>query len=198
MRFLSKTSESVILAEALVYRVTGDNRRLRSLLLDEQCGFCAYSEKRVNRLDSVEVEHFDRSKKGRDDYYNYYAVIREANLRKKGKEQKHTGASFFSSLFFHNPVALGRRIRYVIGDGVYETTSADDDEAAALIDFPGFNDNCLCEERSRHIRRLRDLFGDARYSASEKHSWFDEHPEDLSFATAIEAEIGLDLSLVLH
>jgi hypothetical protein len=168
MKFLTKNKDSEILAKAIVYKKNGDNTRLRDMLLAEQCGFCAYTEKRVNRLDSVEVEHFNRTKKGADDYFNYYAVIRNANQRKIGKEKKHAGAAFFNSLFFQDKKAFDARIRYVIGDSVYEETSSDDREASDLIDYLGFNDSCLHEERARHIRMLKDLFlTHAEFSSKE-------------------------------
>jgi hypothetical protein len=194
MKFLAKNRDSAILAEGLTYKA--NNARLRERLLAEQMGFCAYTEKRVGDLDSVDVEHFDRTKKGRDDYFNYYATLHEANLRKMGKEKRHAGAAFFTSLFFQNPGELAQRIRYVSGDGVYEEIEDTDEEARDLIDFLGFNDSCLSDERAQHVRRLRHLFRDARYGAKQKRAWFTAHPEELSFITAIEAELELDLSAI--
>ena len=52
-------------------------------LLLEQSNFCAYTEKYITGLDSVEVEHFNASIKYNDDYFNYYAVIRSANSGKR-------------------------------------------------------------------------------------------------------------------
>ncbi|MDD5306575.1 MAG: hypothetical protein PHU25_04565 [Deltaproteobacteria bacterium] len=195
MKFLSKNTGSAILAEGICYDRNGHNTRLRDMLLAEQCGFCAYTEKRVDGLDSVDVEHFDKTKKGDDDYFNYYAVLHGANLRKRGKEERHAGAAFFASLFFQDRDELNSRIRYVAGDGVYEETTAGDDEAAALIDFLGFNDSCLCEERIRHIKMLRDIFeDDAKYDEQKRRDWFTAHPEHLCFVTAVEEELGIDLS----
>ena len=74
MKFLSKSKTSNILAEKIVYKPKGDNRRLREMLAKEQKGFCAYTEKRFEGLDSVDVEHFDKSKKDKgDDYFNAIA-----------------------------------------------------------------------------------------------------------------------------
>ena len=88
MKFLTKKDDSKILKEGLVYQENRaeNNRRIRSLLVEEQHNFCAYTEKYFAELDSVEVEHLDASKKYDDDYYNYYAVIRAANERKIAKD----------------------------------------------------------------------------------------------------------------
>jgi hypothetical protein len=195
MRFLAKHRGSEILAEGIVYNKGGDNFRLREMLLTEQCRFCAYTEKRVDRLDAVDVEHFDKTKKGNDDYFNYYAVLHSANVRKRGKEKKHTGAAFFDSLFFQNREALDDRIRYIAGDSIYEEVVETDEEAAQLIDFLGVNDSGLHDERVNHIFRLKDILeGEAQFNPKEMHDWFVAHPEDLSFVTAVENEIGVDFS----
>ncbi len=198
MKFLTKKKSSAILAGKVVYTTGRDNRRLRKMLLEEQKGFCAYTEKYVSKIDSTEVEHFDRTKKDKgDNYFNYYAVLRDANLRKLGKENRHTGAKFFISLFFQDENQPVNRIRYVTGEFVYEETDATDDEAAALIDFLGFNDRGLVEERENHVRRLRDLFKLTTFDNQRRRDWFAEHPEHLSFVTAVEQELDIDLSLVL-
>ena len=133
MKFLSKSEDSPILKRGLKY-VKGDNSELRKLLLEEQKNFCAYTEKYVEHLDSVEVEHFNSSIKKNDDYYNYYAVVRKANLYKK--DEKYNGAAFFDSLFFQKN--FDSRIRFVPGDLVYEEINTGDTEAIDFIDFVGF------------------------------------------------------------
>ena len=194
MKFLSKNRESSILTEGVVYHEGGDNSRLRSMLLAEQSGFCADTEKRVSGLDSVDVEHFDKTKKGDDDYFNYYAVLHEANMRKRRKEKKHEDASFFANLFFQEQGQFDARVRYIPVDSVYEEITEGDEEAAALIDYLGFNDSVLSEDRIRHIRMIRDIFeNDAKYDEREKRDWFDKHPEHLSFVSAVEAELAIDL-----
>ncbi len=199
MKFLSKRNDSAILAEGIIYKLKGDNSRLREMLIKEQRGFCAYTEKRINRLDSVDVEHFDSTKKGDDDYFNYYATLHEANFRKIKKAAEHEGAAFFSSLFFHDKEELDRRIHYMTEERVYEEAKSGDLEAASFIDFLGFNDNCLYEERLSHLRMLKDIFlCDAKYDKEEMLVWFKKHPEHLSFITAVEAEFSIDLSAIIE
>ena len=81
MKFLSKTKDSNILKRNLKYKKndTQNNRILKEALLQEQKNFCAYTEKYIQQLDACEVEHFNSSLKYKDDYYNYYAVLRRAN-----------------------------------------------------------------------------------------------------------------------
>jgi hypothetical protein len=192
VRFLLKDRSSRVLAEGLVYKDKGHNDQLLDLLLDEQHGFCAYTEKRSTPLDTCAVEHFDTRKKrtAADDYFNYYAVLQSANQRKRRREQKHRGAAFFESLFFQKKAGLSR-IRYLPGEGVFEETYEDDHEARDLVDFLGFNDEILFEERRKHVERLRELFREAEWGADRQRAYLNEHPEELSFVTALEAELGL-------
>ncbi|MCB9231533.1 MAG: hypothetical protein H6581_07720 [Bacteroidia bacterium] len=166
---------------------------MKERLLLEQKNFCAYTEKYVEELDSVEVEHFNSAlKKTGDDYFNYYAVIRDANLRKK--DEKYVGASFFSSLFFQKPGAFELRVKFFPKSGEYAILDLNDREADDLIDFLGFNDFSLVNQRTRHLKRLKATFERGRFDRSEIVEYFQENPHDLSFITAIEAEFNLDLS----
>lgn len=193
MKFLGKKTSSQVLCRGLTYKKGryDNNRLINKLLLTEQKNFCAYTEKYLQELDSSEVEHFDSSKKYSDDYYNYYAVIRKANLYKK--DEQYVGASFFTSLFFQNDTNFNERVRYSKG-GIYEETDESDQEAIDLIDFLGFNDPNLYKQRKRHIARLKRNFNDASYNVNKRIQYFREHKEDLSFVTAIEVELGLNLS----
>jgi len=195
MKFLTKRSDSPILQENLTYREKRDanNRRLRDMLLAEQKNFCAYTEKYVEELDSVEVEHFNSAKKYNDDYYNYYAVIRKPNLYKK--DEAYANATFFDTLFFQDAAQFNARIRYV--DGVYEEIDEKDTEARDLIDFLGFNHPSLTKQRNRYVTRLKNRFEEASYADEQKLNHFRQHPEDLSFITALEYILKLDLAKYL-
>ena len=57
MKFLAKRTDSAI-ADAK-YAKGGHNDGLLLALLAEQHGFCAYTEKVANPLDTLAVEHFD-------------------------------------------------------------------------------------------------------------------------------------------
>jgi len=195
MKFLTKNSKSVILKNKLTYRENSsrNNRKLKDELLKEQKQFCAYTELYINDLVAVDVEHFNAALKYNDDYYNYYAVIRRANLYKKDVDYR--GAKFFTSLFFQDRKQLDARIKYT--DGIYIEADETDDEAKKFIDFLGFNHPALHKQRRRHIKRLSKNFKDAEYSPKQRIEYFKEHKEDLSFITAIEHELELDLTNLL-
>ena len=127
MKFLTKNPNSDILKNGLVYKKNSstNNKNLREKLLKEQKQFCAYTEKYIDDLDSLEVEHFNSKIKFNDDYYNYYAVIRQANLSKKDEIYKNT--NFFTSLFFQNKEQFD--IRIIFEDNIYIETDENDQEA---------------------------------------------------------------------
>jgi hypothetical protein len=191
MKFLTKHLNSAILQRNLVYRKTNPlkNKQLKEELLKEQFNFCAYTEKYIQELDASEVEHFNSSIKNKDDYYNYYAVIRNANLYKQ--DEKYMGAIFFKTLFFQDDIQFQKRIKFQ--NGIYIETDETDNEAKDLIDFLGFNHPELFKQRLRHLKRLAKNFNDAKYSKSEYIEYFKEHKEDLSFITAIEYEFDIKL-----
>lgn len=199
MQFLGKNPESSILTEQLTYtNNAANNQRLRALLLEEQRGFCAYTEKYAEELDSVEVEHFDSSLKYNDDYYNYYAVLRRANSYKKDelyqrlKTENNPRAAFFDSRFFQNSEAFRRRISYNKEQNIYLESDETDEEAAGLIDFLGFNDPSLYENRRKHLNRLNDIF--QYFSRDERLTYLQNHLQECSFITAIEAKFDISLS----
>lgn len=200
MKFLVKDPTSCILAERLVYKTKGHNERLRELLCAEQRGYCAYTEKRIDRHDSVAVEHFNRRLKETpaDDYYNYYHALQSANQRKRAKEMAYEGATFFQTRFFQKPGAFELRIRYAAKDSVYEEIAPADIEAVALIDFLGFNDHEAFEERRKHVARLRDIFQHAEWTREQQLEYLRRHPEELSYPTALAAELSLDVDPLLR
>ncbi len=193
MKFLPKTPESSILKENLSYQANRaeNNKKLLHKLLEEQQNFCAYSEKYIEDLDSVEVEHFDASKKYADDYYNYYAVLRKLNAQKL--DEAFRGNTFFQTLFFQNETELYKRIRYVKEDGVFENIDRTDKEAEDLIDFLGMNDDKVYRQRKKYLHRLHDIKNDAKYDDLQFQEYLRKHPKELSFITALEHEFNFKL-----
>lgn len=205
MKFLRKDPESEVLKQGLVYSSASSRRnaRLRSMLIREQQGFCAYSEKYIDELDATDIEHFDPSLKDRnDDYYNYYAVISYCNRKKQHRYERCKDSAFFSTRFFQQPDELSKRIRYVqdsdLPGGTFEPVDSDDRDAQNLIEYLGWNDHDLFMARQRHIKRLQRVFQDAGYTAEQQLEYFRDFPHDMSYVTALEARLGLDLSSVLQ
>jgi hypothetical protein len=196
MKFLSKRADSAILTQKITYKRNAgeNNKKLRELLLKEQSNFCAYTEKFIDPLDSSEVEHFNSSLKYKDNYYNYYAVIRNANLYKQ--DEKYANSTFFQTLFFQNQATLKTRIGF--SNNIYYEINEGDIEARDFIDFLGFNHPTLSEQRSKHIKRLKETFQEASYSHDDIEKYFIKYKDQLSFSTALETEFQIEFDKVLN
>lgn len=201
MKFLTKYNDSDIIKENLKYKKGNNknNRILKEKLLKEQNNFCAYTEKYIEGLDSVEVEHFNSDIKYNDYYYNYYAVIREVNKEKakKDKSKKYKNAKFFETLFFQNKDEFNKRIRYDKASKSYYELDENDDEAKQLIDYLGFNDEITSIQRKNAISRLKEIFEKGKWSQKEITHYFSKYKDELSFITAIEAEFEINLEKFL-
>jgi hypothetical protein len=80
----------------------------------------------------------------------------------------------------------------------YEPTDPADGEARDLIDYLGLNSEELVKARRRHVESLQERFFDAGWrSPDQQLRWFEGHPEDLSFITALEGAMQLDLAQLL-
>ncbi len=197
MKFLTKNNQSAILSEGIVYQrnASENNAKLKRKLLAEQKGFCAYTERFVD-IKECEVEHFNCTIKYNDNYFNYYAVLREANLRKKRKENEIDANKI--GLFFQNSEHFNQRIRYNKHIGEYETVQITDNEANMLIDLLGFNDFELKQQRINHINRLKRNKEDSKYTDNEFVEFLIEFKQDIiSFVTAIEHEFDINLSDII-
>lgn len=196
MKFLSKIPDSKILNEGIVYKLNGDNSILRELLIKEQKNYCAYTEKYLQPLDQVDIEHFDASKKDteNDNYYNYYAVITTANKYKK--DVKYKGATFFRNLFFQDSFELNKRISFA--NNIFFEIDEADTEARDFIDFLGLNHPKLSEERSKHIQRMKGYFDSSNYSLEKIKEYFVQYKSELSFITALNAAFDYDFIELLN
>ncbi len=195
MKFLTKSVDSEIYKDDWVYQSGSDNSILKFKLLSEQKNFCAYTETYIQPgRDSIDVEHFNPSKKDSDNYFNYYATLRSANERKIAKYRIYKGSAFFQTLWFQYIVQFTNRIVYT--DFTYEPTDPNDQDAKNFIDYLGFNDDYLYGERIRHISRLIETL--SSFSDKEKKFYFRKHKGDLSYITAIEAAFEIDLSEIIN
>ncbi len=196
MKFLSKKADSIILAQGIVYKPKGDNTKLRDLLINEQKNYCAYTEKYLQPLEQVDVEHFNSQLKKTidDNYYNYYAVITTANKYKK--DEQYRGASFFQNPFYQDSMKLNERISF--SNNIYFEIDENDIEAKNFIDFLGLNHPKLSEERKRHVKRKAAHFQNAGFTLDKIIEHFKEYPEELSFITAVNAEFEFDFTELLN
>ncbi len=185
MHYLRKTHDSRVVSSGWQY--PGDAKLIREALLAEQRGFCAYSEKFVQNIDSYDVEHFDSRLKGgdRDGYMNWYAVLHWMNSHKPRKIEP-----FLPMLQPHDP-ELRRRIAYE--NGQFFAIRDDDLAAKNLIRYLGWNRPELATERSNWVSVVRELhgfFGDDTAFLN----YLREKPVYLSFISALTAELGFDFA----
>jgi hypothetical protein len=186
MKYLKKFQESPIISNQWIY--PKDSKQIRKKLLSEQRGFCAYSERYIERTDACEVEHFDPRLKNtaQDSYWNWYAVIRWMNSHKTRK------ISSFEPILSPYSEDIVQRIKYK--DGRFHAVNTNDHEARNLIDFLGWNLPELCTDRTNHIKRLK--FVRKQFDQESFHQYLLAHPVNLSFFTALVDEFGLPENLI--
>lgn len=166
------------------------NKEIRDILIKEQEEFCAYCESSFkHHAVAEEVEHFNNTIKGNDDYYNYYAVCRKCNTLKQGKSynQYPEGVINPSDKFLEN------RITYFQGE--YFSVKKDDSEVNNLLDFTSINNEKLTDNRIKYIVRLRELF-EINFSKNIDNfiDYLIRHKDDeVRYRTAIKAEFGIEL-----
>lgn len=179
MNFLLKTSAEF--AQYRELRYPKDRDAAVNALMRLQKGFCAYSERYLKPLDSVELEHFDPRKKNTDadGFDNWHAVIRWMNAHKSRSIENYEPLPDIGSW-------TTDRVWYEHGLFVCRE---DDQEARNLIDFLGANRQEVFEERANHVARIKNMrkkVGDAMLLEI-----LSESPEELSFPTAIQTELGI-------
>ena len=190
MRYLKKQNNSYVVTQNLTYAVKSNRNNIREILLTEQKRYCAYSERYIKNTDSCHIEHFDPRLKDleSDNYFNWYAVLGWINEHKAKKIEPYL------PILNPNSDDINKRIFYK--DGIFYASNQNDEEADNLIKFLLFNKNELVTDRQKHINRLkslRNLIGDDLF-----HQKLQQFPEELSFATAIEVELNIDLSTYLN
>jgi hypothetical protein len=191
MHYLKKDENSEVIKQHLSYNQPKDRNLLREQLLLEQKGFCAYSERYVKATDKRDIEHFDPRLKNtdNDNYYNWYVVLSWINEHKPKKIEP-----FLPIL---NPFSIEVIHRIIYEDGIFKVVRQDDIEAHNLIKFLGFNKRELTEDREKHIKRLQSL----RELCGNDQDFIEllkKDKESLSFITALEKELSLNLKHLLE
>ncbi len=179
MNFLHKETAATEQHQELRY--PKDRDKAVAILIQLQKGFCAYSERYLKPLDSVELEHFDPRIKNTesDGFSNWHAVIRWMNAHKARSIEKYEPLPDIASW-------TTDRVWYEHGLFVCRD---DDAEARNLIDFLGVNRQEVFEERANHIARIRNMRN--KVGDDMLLELLSESPEQLSFPTAIVAELGI-------
>jgi hypothetical protein len=187
MNYLSKNPGSKIITQDLKYSNKNDRQNIRYILINEQNGFCAYSERYFNNTDQVDIEHFDPRLKSseEDNYYNWYAVLAFMNSHKPKIIEPFIPFLSPSSHDFKN------RISY--SDGLFFSSNTDDTEATNLIDYLGFNKKELYDDRSKHINRLKSILFFLGNDKERLKDHLTNTKEDQSFITAIKHEFQINI-----
>lgn len=161
--------------------------KIRAALIDEQRGFCAYSERYIRNTDSSDVEHFDPRLKNTesDGYENWYAVLHWMNSHKPRKIEP------YEPLLAPHTGEVTERIVY--RDGLFEPASAGDQPAKNLINYLGWNKPEVYRDRQKHVNRIRAVRELFDGSNDEFVEFLKTDPDNLSFATALAYELGLEL-----
>ena len=181
MRFLRKQDQASAAFDGLQYGP--DTPAIRELLLVGQKGFCAYTEKFREPLDSIDVEHFDpRLKHTPDDSCaNWFAVIGKINQRRARKIDRF--------LPLPDPGSDDVQRRITFDHGEFCPVDSGDEEIERLIRYIRANDELTVQQRDAHAKRIADL--QTWMSPEELKSHLIENPALLSFPSALESKLGL-------
>lgn len=191
MKFLKKTNNYIktqIENNNLEYKKSGNNSKLKKLLLREQKNFCAYTEWYFEDTSSSEIEHFDNRKKGtnEDNYYNWYIVKRWSNAHKPDIRK-------YLPIMNPNNKAVSSKIKYSDNQFIIkDTNSSDYVKLNNLLKFIGCNKIEVATDRKNHIDKLKTimkLYG----TKEEMKNYLKRHKQDLSFITAIQHELDINL-----
>lgn len=187
MKYLLKNENSSIIRENLSYEKKSERPKIKQELIKEQENFCAYSERYLLNTDEIHIEHFDgRIKHTTDDnYYNWYAVLSWMNSHKAKKIEPF--------LPIIQPYEIDDKISYT--NGVYFPTNSTDIESKNLIEYLGLNKYELFVDREKHISEMKTMLTDFCNNDIEKLKDFLKYNrKNLSFYTALEHELNIDLS----
>jgi hypothetical protein len=190
MQYLSKLTDSKIVTESLTYGTAVEKGKIRAILIQEQSEFCAYSEVYIRSVDEVHIEHFDPRLKNtpKDNYKNWYGVLAKMNTNRPKK------IGPYLPILHPSSEDLFKRIFY--SDGIYQPFDLNDTEANNLIKFLDLNKQEVLEYREKHLKRIRNL----RYLCGDEEIFLRElreNKDNLSFATALQQELGIDVSKLL-
>jgi hypothetical protein len=150
MRNIPKNSNSPIVTKKLRYPTHAE--KIRTTLEMEQQYFCAYTEERLTALTSIDVEHFDPTRKYTEleDYPNWFAVIHKWNLKKGDASRWAEHQPVLS------PTADDLQARIFLREAYYELADLSDKEAENLCLLVHLNDPVLVRQRESYLEQLRN------------------------------------------
>jgi hypothetical protein len=189
MRRAIKIEDSQIVIKGLTYKKGNaeNNRKIAEILMQEQKGFCAYTDEPLRRTDSSDIEHFNPTIKGMetDDYYNWFLVKHQWN-----KEKGVRWGDFQPIL---KPMAEDFETRVVYIDGDYLTNDSKDIEAKNVISLLNLGDLALADERKKYIKRKHEEIEIFKESALDFFTNIIDNGGKISYPRAIKEEFGIDI-----
>jgi len=192
MKRIIKSTNSRILEENLRYLKGNsiNNALIREILIEEQQGFCAYTESRIESTDAIDIEHFNEKLKyiPEDNYENWYAVGHKWNNKYK--------KPYCLPIINPHDNDVESRIWYDIPTGIYMYDS-EDIAAKNLVDIIGLNDGNLPKARIDHIKLIEDLY--LNLDNSGLIDWLQNPVSKLQlieFRRAMETAFNIDLTTV--
>lgn len=194
MRRAIKFPGSKIIAAKLSYIPVNptNNKKIAQILLEEQKGFCAYTDECFSRTDSKDVEHFNPTLKGTpaDNYNNWFLVKHQWN-----KEKSYKWDVFQPVL---HPTATDFEERVIYIDGDYVAGSDLDREAINVIALLQLDDLALADNRKKYIKRKRE---EIKAFGQDTITFFtiliNADPCQVSYLRAIKEEFGIDIWQIL-
>lgn len=195
MRRAVKYLDSKIIENSLRY-ISGNsvnNKKIASILFEEQRKFCAYTDEYISRTDSGDIEHFNPTIKDTpdDNYSNWFLVKHQWN-----KEKSYKWKNYQPIL---HPTAEDFEERIIYFDGDYFAKSDGDIEAQNLINLLKLDDAGLADERKRYIKRKREeikLFGEDETTFFT--ALLNDDPPRVCYLRAIKEEFGVDIWEILN
>lgn len=191
MRRAYKNPTSSILTNGLRYQANNgaNNKKIAELLLQEQKGYCAYTDELISRTDAKDIEHFNPYLKGtaNDHYNNWFVVKHQWN-----KEKSQKWADFQPVLHPTTP-DFEDRIIYISGDYI---AAPNDEEASNLIKLLQLDDLMLAEKRKKYInRRKKEIaaLGPGHSPATYFTILMEEEMNNVLYPRAIKEEFGVDV-----
>lgn len=187
MKRVVKNYNSRIVTDGLKYVVNGDNSKLRTYLLEEQKGFCAYTETFLGRSDKKDIDHFDPTLKGKesDNYNNWFLVKSQWNSEKSNK-----WIDFQPVL---QPTAIDFETRIVYDNGDYILSNQNDIEAKNLMTLIKLDDVGLATERKNYINRTKIEIKDFGNAVDYFKFRITIDINSIQFLRAIQEEFGVNV-----
>lgn len=165
-----------------------NNKKIASILFQEQSKYCAYTDEFLSRTDAKDIEHFNPTLKDtiEDGYNNWFLVKHQWNKEKSYKWNKYQPILHPTANDFED------RVMYINGD--YIAKSELDHEAINLVKLLKLDDPGLADKRKKYIaRKIEEM----RVFGEDAEAFFTtllkSDPCQVSYIRAIKEEFEIDI-----